>query len=210
MGFKNRSETESQVRNALIAGSISGMVTKTLAAPIDRIKIYYQVRNKPFSFSEGMSVAKKIIKKRGIHSMWRGNSASLIRVVPYAAIQFTVHEQLKSIFDIRTYEQKLKKPGLCLTAGALAGLTAISCTYPLDVCRARMITDHTYKNVWEVMKRAFTSKDHKYGLYRGFMPAVIAIVPYTGVSFFVYELFKTRYFAQAKYSNDRLMLAIQK
>lgn len=65
MGFKNRSETESQVRNALIAGSISGMVTKTLAAPIDRIKIYYQVRNKPFSFSEGMSVAKKIIKKRG-------------------------------------------------------------------------------------------------------------------------------------------------
>ena len=148
----------------------------------------------------------------GYKGLWRGNTASMLRVAPYCAIQFTVHEQLKSWFGVRTYEEKVAQPWRAFLAGCLAGMSAIVTTYPLDVIRARMATDMSYKSTCEVVKRAVLSKDLKYSLYRGLSPALLGNVPLTGASFFVYELFKTRYFVQAAASSnkDRLSLLVEK
>lgn len=79
-----------------------------------------------------------------------------------------------------------------------------------------MATDYTYKNLYDVVKRAVLSKDHRLSLYRGFAPAICGLVPYTGGSFLIYELFKTRYFKMAAASSaqnggkSRLTLAIEK
>ena len=134
----------------------------------------------------------------------------MLLVAPYAAIQFTVHEQMKLLFGVRSYEQKLHNPSLSLLAGSIAGFCALTSTYPLDVVRARLATDNSYHGIYDVFKRAALSKGVKYSLYRGLTPAMLGVVPYTGASFHIYELFKTRYFAQAAHSKERVSLAVEK
>lgn len=36
-----------------------------------------------------------LYKEEGFFRLWRGNAATLARIMPYAGIQFTAHEQTK-------------------------------------------------------------------------------------------------------------------
>ena len=57
-----------------IAGGFAGVVSRTVIAPIERVKILYQV-NKGTSES-GLAVAQKIWKNEGALAFWKGNSAA--------------------------------------------------------------------------------------------------------------------------------------
>ena len=74
------------------------MLAKTVVAPIDRIKILYQVTATPFRLRDVPHVARQIVKTEGVAALWKGNIATMIRVFPYAGIQFMVFNRLKSHF----------------------------------------------------------------------------------------------------------------
>lgn len=84
-----------EIRN-IIAGGIAGMVAKSIVAPVDRIKILYQISSKPFHLLDVPKVAYNIIQTEGIIALWKGNLATMIRVFPYSGIQFMTYEFCKS------------------------------------------------------------------------------------------------------------------
>jgi len=86
-----------EMRN-LIAGGLAGMIAKSVVAPIDRIKILYQVTSTHFRLRDVPSVALSIIEKEGLGALWKGNMATMIRVFPYSGIQFMVFDYCKSHF----------------------------------------------------------------------------------------------------------------
>jgi solute carrier family 25 protein 42 len=84
----------------LIAGALAGAIAKTCIAPLDLAKINFQVGNSVFTYNKLFQFLYNGVHKHGVLSLWRGNSANMIRVVPAAAINFTSHEQYKRLLKV--------------------------------------------------------------------------------------------------------------
>ena len=117
------------------------MIAKSVVAPIDRIKILFQVTNQPFHLLSVPVVGLNIIRHEGIDALWRGNSAMMVRVFPYSGIQFMVFDKCKA-YIIRSrpvYEpERGIMPLESLFAGSFAGVVSVFATYPLDLTRAQL------------------------------------------------------------------------
>ncbi|XP_043909865.1 mitochondrial coenzyme A transporter SLC25A42 isoform X1 [Protopterus annectens] len=180
------------VINSLFSGAFAGAVAKTAVAPLDRTKIMFQVSSNRFSAKEAYKLIYRTYLKNGFFSLWRGNSATMVRVVPYAAIQFCAHEQYKVILgSYYGFQGRALPPIPRFIAGSLAGITATMLTYPLDLVRARMAVTpkEMYSNILHVFIRISRDEGLK-TLYRGFAPTVLGVIPYAGLSFFTYETLK--------------------
>lgn len=68
---------------------------------------------------------------------YRGNGASVARIVPYAALHYMTYEQYRR-WIIDAFPDVGRGPGLDLVAGSFAGGTAVLFTYPLDLVRTKL------------------------------------------------------------------------
>ena len=69
--------------------------------------------------------------------LYRGNGASVARIVPYAALHYMSYEQYRR-WIILTFPDGGRGPVLDLVAGSLSGGTVVLFTYPLDLVRTKL------------------------------------------------------------------------
>lgn len=179
------------VMKSLLAGGIAGMCSKTAVAPLDRIKILLQAHNKHYKHSGVFSGLKKIVVQESFIALYKGNSAQMVRIFPYAAVQFTSFEIYKkylcSVLGSTSHIGKF-------LSGSCAGVTAVCLTYPLDTIRARLAFqvsgEHMYTGIVHAARCIFKDEGGLRALYRGFLPTVCGMIPYAGCSFYCFETFK--------------------
>ncbi|KAK2581211.1 hypothetical protein KPH14_008010 [Odynerus spinipes] len=187
---------------SLLAGGVAGICSKTTVAPLDRIKILLQAHNEHYKHLGVFSGLKEIIKRETVFALYKGNWAQMIRIFPYAAVQFTSFElyskYLMSLFGKHRHIDKF-------LAGSAAGVTAVTLTYPLDTIRARLafqVTgEHLYTGIVHVAASIFKDEGGFRALYRGFLPTIFGMIPYAGFSFYSFEKFK---YLCMKYAPDYL------
>jgi solute carrier family 25 protein 42 len=181
---------------SLVSGAVAGGVAKTVIAPLDRTKIHFQTHDSRFSIREAAKFLSDTYNHHGFTALWRGNSATMIRILPYAALQYCSHEQFKIILKVDTNERKKNGKAKSFLAGSLAGLVSSICTYPLDLARARMAVSQSDKVRLTEIFKTLVIKDGYFALYRGCLPSILGIIPYAGVTFFTYETAKRLHFEQ--------------
>ncbi|XP_035185905.1 graves disease carrier protein isoform X2 [Oxyura jamaicensis] len=183
---------------SFIAGGVAGCCAKTTTAPLDRVKILLQAHNHHYKHLGVFSTLCAVPKKEGYLGLYKGNGAMMIRIFPYGAIQFMAFDQYKKVIK--------KHLGISghvhrLMAGSMAGITAVICTYPLDMVRVRLAFqvkgEHKYMGIIHAFKMIYTKEGGFSGFYRGLMPTVVGMAPYAGFSFFTFGTLKSIGLAQA-------------
>lgn len=78
---------------------------------------------------------RDINRGEGVRGLFKGHSATLLRIFPYAAIKFLAYEQVRAVvIPSREKETPFRR----LASGSLAGITSVFFTYPLEVMRVRL------------------------------------------------------------------------
>jgi hypothetical protein len=65
-----------RVLHHLAAGAIAGATAKTVEAPLDRVKIIFQVSASRFSFRAAARQMATIARNEGVAGLWKGNGAA--------------------------------------------------------------------------------------------------------------------------------------
>lgn len=78
---------------------------------------------------------KDIYRYDGVRGLFKGHSATLLRIFPYGGIKFLAYEQIRALV-IRDRSQET--PVRRFLSGSLAGCISVFFTYPLEVIRVRM------------------------------------------------------------------------
>ena len=155
---------------------------------------------------------RDINRQDGLRGLFRGHSATLLRIFPYAAIKFLAYEQVRSLLITSPAQET---PIRRLLSGSLAGVTSVFFTYPLEVIRVRLafetkkdsrsslssICRQIYNEHPPNLTRSTTSSAQvsitaaavstpRSGLisfYRGFTPTLAGMLPYAGMSFLTHD-----------------------
>ncbi|KAK4193722.1 putative mitochondrial carrier protein LEU5 [Podospora australis] len=201
-----------------VAGGMAGCAAKTVVAPLDRVKILFQSHNPHFvrytgSWRGALDAMKLIHQQDGALGLFRGHSATLLRIFPYAAIKFLAYEQVRAVV---IPSKDKESPFRRFISGSLAGVTSVFFTYPLEVIRVRLAfetkmegrsslrsivkqiyNEHQIRKppaavpgVPAAVTEALPAIAPRHGLtnfYRGFSPTLLGMVPYAGMSFLTHD-----------------------
>ena len=179
---------------SFIAGGVAGAVSRTVVSPLERLKILYQIQStgrNDYKLPIGKALAK-IWREEGFAGFMRGNGSNCIRIVPYSAIQFSSYNFYKRFFE--TTPGAALDPLQRLSCGAIAGVTSVTCTYPLDIVRTRLsIQSASFEGLTkaevgkklpgmaQLMKEMYVNEGGVSALYRGIVPTVAGVAPYVSL-----------------------------
>lgn len=184
----------------------AAITSKTIAAPIERIKLVVQNQeemikkgtlDKPF---KGVSdCGAWIMKEEGFAQFWRGNLANCVRYFPTQALNFAFKGRIKAQFKLTNEDSAVTKLGKNIASGGLAGALSLCFVYSLDYCRTRLANDlksakkagqeggeRQYSGLLDCMKQTWQAEGIQ-GLYRGFCISAVGIVVYRGFYFGLYD-----------------------
>ncbi|KAJ7632770.1 mitochondrial carrier [Roridomyces roridus] len=188
-----------------LLGGAAGAISKTGAAPIERVKLLVQNQDEMIRQGRLATPYKGIgdafsrtYKSEGMAAFWRGNGTNVIRYFPTQALNFAFKDYFKSLFGFKKSEGYWTWFAGNIASGAGAGASSSLFVYSLDYARTRLSSDaksagaggkRQFNGLLDVYKQTLAADGVK-GLYRGFVPSVVGIMVYRGAYFGFYDSLK--------------------
>ncbi|XP_051940944.1 calcium-binding mitochondrial carrier protein SCaMC-1 isoform X1 [Hippocampus zosterae] len=188
--FSEEEKKSGYVWRQLMAGALAGSISRSGTAPLDRLKVFRQVHGSSLFSGNVLGGFQYMMKEGGVQSFWRGNGINVLKIAPETAIKFTAYEKIKHIMYGRKDTKNLRVHERFL-AGSLAGATAQTAIYPLEVLKTRLTLRKTgqFLGMSDCAKQIL-QKEGIAAFYKGYVPNMMSIVPYAGIDLAVYETLK--------------------
>jgi len=192
-----------------LLGGVAAGISKTVAAPIERVKLLIQNQDEMLKsgrlnerYKGIVDCFQRTIRNEGWLALWRGNLANVIRYFPTQALNFAFKDFFRKLFNFNKDRDGYAKwfVGNVMSGGA-AGACSLLFVYSLDYARTRLAndakaakkgggsTERQFNGLIDVYKKTFAS-DGIAGLYRGFVISAVGIVVYRGLYFGLYDSIK--------------------
>ncbi|KAJ3164436.1 hypothetical protein HDU88_005313 [Geranomyces variabilis] len=142
-----------------LCGGLSGAVSRTVTAPLDRLKVLLVTQttiypsplgainsapaNVPAAPTSGAIIGgiRRIYQQGGIRSFYRGNGINVMKIAPESGMKFFTFETMKNAVaraEGVNHADYISVPGRFL-AGGIAGLISQFTIYPLETVKTRIM-----------------------------------------------------------------------
>lgn len=196
----------------LAAGGTAGALSKTVVAPIERVKLLLQTQDSNPKIKSGEiprytgigNCFVRVTREQGLASFWRGNLANVVRYFPTQAFNFAFKDTIKALFPKYHPTQDFWPFFMTnLASGGLAGAGSLLIVYPLDFARTRLAADvgsgkaREFTGLVDCLSRTM-ARGGPMAMYQGFGVSVQGIVVYRGAYFGLYDTGKGVLFKDEK------------
>ncbi|EME27560.1 S-adenosylmethionine carrier 1, chloroplastic/mitochondrial [Galdieria sulphuraria] len=184
-----------QALRDLLAGAGGALAASVVRVPQEVLKQRIQADIYP----NVVVALPTVLREEGFRGLYKGYFATISRDVPWNALSFLFHAQLKRLFGRLRKRQPTNRENLFL-AGAGGTLAAVIMT-PVDVVKTRLMTQRVsdtlqYKGIFPTLQRIFTEEGPT-ALFKGVIPRVMFLAPLAAITLSLYEGI-SRYLIQRK------------
>lgn len=179
-----------------LAGSLAGTLTHSCNTGCSAVVLSYplDVLRVKLAFNAQLSVTQavqEILQSRApILNMYRGVMPTIYGMIPYAGVSFLTYEGMKEQFNLYYHNNPgYSSQSASLLCGAVAGVTAQTVSYPLEIVRRTMQVGDGRRGTFETAKHIFGTRGAM-GFWVGIGIGYVKVVPMFAVSFFTYEYLK--------------------
>ena len=187
----------------LIIGGISAALSKTAAAPFERIKLLMQNQDEMIKagrldnrYTGIVGCVYRVTRKEGVSALWRGNVVNVLHYYPTQALSFALKDYFKQLFGM-----DMKRDGYLkwfsgnLASGGAAGAMLLVLAYPLHYARTCLVNDlrsaketgtRQLNGLIDVYRKTIAT-DGIADLYRGFGISCVEVVVYRGLYFGMFD-----------------------
>lgn len=180
--------------STFVAGAVAGAVSRTLTAPLDRLKMLAQegrvsTCSRQSDVQRMINLAHHVYKfDGGVKAFWRGNGINCLKAGPEYAVAFTARQSFAQVLCVDPKAPRLWEN---FALGALSGLTAQSILYPLEITKTRMAVAQRgeYRGVADCIGQSIQRGGVR-DLYRGMGANLAGVVPHRSLemgAFFTLE-----------------------
>ncbi|XP_069705504.1 mitochondrial adenyl nucleotide antiporter SLC25A24-B [Periplaneta americana] len=192
--IRGNNTRELSIYERFVAGSLAGGISQTVIYPLEVMKTRLALR-KTGEFSSIVDAAKKMYRKGGWKTFYRGYVPNLLGIIPYAGIDLAVYETIKNSYIRQHNEGETPSVMLLLACGTVSSTCGQVCSYPLALVRTRLqaqVVTNVGGQSQEMCSmmgviRNIIQRDGPLGLYRGITPNFLKVAPAVSISYVVYE-----------------------
>lgn len=171
------------------SGGLAGALSQSMIYPLEITKTRLALAPKGY-YNGIVDCIYKIAKNEGFFQLYKGLGASLLGIVPYAAIDLAIYTGLR---DYYTEKYAVQPSSLTLLyCGSISSICGQVVSYPLALIRTKLQSQglpgrqKEYDGLVDCARKILKN-DGFLGYYKGIIPNFMKSVPAVAISYTVFE-----------------------